>query len=311
MSTLTNLILGDTYEDALAQIGDAVTAVELDAVKALWNLGDLVVQFNEASKSRRFGKKTMQNLVDDLIAKGSLARVGNPLRHLHLARLVRENIPQEKIITYVRRGLGVTMVKRLAGLPPVVAKAVEDKLFADASALPSVRDFEVLVEDEIKLANARLVYPEAEPEELNAAVLAADRGQAPDSIKVEIVDSTSDEDLFGPAKTEGNPPLATPAPEPRQSPAKPEKAPKDKKDKGGIPDRPVSPMKALKVLDNAAQKITANIADALIAFKAVEKAGFDSKTARQNFEDCVNGTRASLKDALAVLPDFLKATSRD
>lgn len=315
MSALTpytrDLILGETYEDVLAQIGDALVAVETNALTSYWDLGDLVDQFTATLTTRKYGKKSMEDLAGDLQAKGHLSAGSNTIRWLYWAKTLRTKIPREKLVVYVRRGLGITIVKELVRLDPAIAKKIEDRLFANQNGIPTVRDFSEMVREEISLHNARIVH--AEPETLGPETLVEG------SVKVELVDSRSDgtsaaDPWLGAADGGPSPSAPAAAPAKSEKPSKTEKPGKTEKpapSKSSVPDRPVSPLKALKVLDDAAQKIISNLGDALIAFNAVEKRGFDSDKATANFEKKVNEARASLRDAMEAVPAFLKATSRE
>lgn len=277
---MIKLITPSTYQGIVEYAGSLIQDLEVTSLRSYWQIGQVVLQFDEAQTRGAYDGKTIQDLARDLQARGHLRDQKDPARYLRLARDLRVKFAEDKVEQFIKNGITLSHVRHLAEVDQSFAAEVESRLFRADGKVPSTRQFKELCED----ANAAAAREAREVQTRPGGPA----GALPDGASYMVQETT------------GNPDLPTPPPAPRSETAS---KPKDRAQ--SLDSAPVSPLRALKAMDKLLEGIIGKAGETLEAVSSGDKNGFDSEKAQKNYRMLRSNVLSGMRGVIQTLKELV------
>ncbi len=269
------------YEDLIKRAKTIAFGAVSNEIKSLWELGKVFAEFTSLVTERKIGVRTVEVFAADLAQEG----LEISKQHLYFAKATYERYSYDLIEPFVSMGLRLSHLKVM--LPWHDDKETMKKIMAQIK-MPDGRIVTVerlqQICNEFKKENVAVRNDEAISHAREARTAPAN----------DVTYVAEDDDGVGsvPVGTEG-------ADEGLDS-AKPKDNSDGKTGSRGatapMESSLKSPLGTLKQVEKAASKLTAQIADGIIAVSEAVKIGFDNEVAKKNFMTAFGNAHASLKE---------------
>jgi hypothetical protein len=276
----------DNYVQLLKRFEELKVRQVAGNIEHYYYMGEIYDEFVEANGTPKYGSRTVDTLVNDLMARDffdSRISIDSAKRFMYWAKNTWdffEDVAQLRAMA--SKGLTMSHARILFSIEKEedISKVLEKAYGEDGRMVTCA--------------------------ELQSLATSLARLEAVDVVK-SIEDTTPGsvaEAIPAPVKAEGIPVAAKPSDPPKdekdEKPGKPEKAEKPEKTPKAAPSEPkvASPLKAVNQLETLVSKSVIALPDALIAIKEVGQRGFNSDKAEKKFKEAVANLKCSLRDAI-------------
>lgn len=292
----TTLAVADRrYKTLVDEISHTLLLAEEDVLLRYHHIGKLYADFEAASETPKYRSRTVDKLLEDLVARGAMSDAGNGRRFLYWARDVYSTYPDSKALSdLAHKGVGVSHLKMLLPLAVPDRQLIEAQMFDQNGRAISTRQ----LAEKIDSAKSQL---KATP---------VDRIR--ESLDAPPMKSVSAEVTGEPTEAASTSVDAAPLATPEQAPAADETTKGVTKSALSPREKSIqNPVKVIGKAEKVCSQLLEALPDAIIAIKESSSIGFDKDSAHQAFKKALSELRSVLRSIHETVPDVLSAVEAE